>query len=126
MILGIGIDIVSISYIGKSVEKAAFSKKVFTEIENAYCASHQKAAERYAGKFAAKEAFMKAIGKGIKQEIWFSQIEVKNHPSGAPFIICHGKARKTVNQLGVDNIHLSISHSNDIAVAVVILEGRPT
>ena len=76
MLLGLGIDLISISKIAESVQSEAFKRKVFTPAEIESCESVANSAERYAGKFAAKEAFMKAIGKGIRQEVWFSQIEV--------------------------------------------------
>jgi len=84
MILGVGIDLVSISKLEKSLLSETFKRKVFTEVEIAMCEHVVNSAQRYAGKFAAKEAFMKAIGKGIRQEVWFSQIEVLNQDTGAP------------------------------------------
>jgi holo-[acyl-carrier protein] synthase len=124
MIVGIGIDLVSISKMAERIEKPGFIEKVFTEEEIKYCSAHAKSAERYAGRFAAKEAFMKAIGRGIKQEVWFSQIEIRNRASGAPQLYCHGKADEALKYLEVAKIHLSISHTQDTAVAIVILEDQ--
>lgn len=122
MILGLGIDLVYIPKIGKSINSDAFRKKVFTPAEIESCDANSNAAERYAGKFAAKEAFMKAIGQGIRQEIWFTQIEVLNDPVGAPYIQLHGKAKHFFLDLKASDIHVSVSHSEGMAIAVVILE----
>jgi len=122
MILGIGIDLVSISKLGKSLGSEAFKRKVFTDAEIAVCEGVVNSAERYAGKFAAKEAFMKAIRKGIRQEIWFSQIEVLNQDTGAPYVNLSGEARRTLESQGGKQVHLSISHTDGMAVAIVILE----
>ena len=92
MIIGIGVDLVSIEKIAESIKSEAFRRKVFTSAEIESCESIANATERYAGKFAAKEAFMKAIGKGIRQEVWFTQIEVLNHGTGAPYIQVSGEA----------------------------------
>ena len=79
-------------------------------------------AERFAGKFAAKEAFMKAIGKGIRQEVWFTQIEVLNHETGQPYIQVTGEAEASLLALNIKTVHVSISHTKHHAAAVVILE----
>ncbi|MCP4140501.1 MAG: holo-[acyl-carrier-protein] synthase [Chloroflexi bacterium] len=121
MIIGIGVDLISIEKIAESVNSEAFKRKVFTPDEIESCESVANAAERYAGKFAAKEAFMKAIGKGIRQEVWFTQIEVLNHESGAPYLRVNGEAEKTSLALGVEEMHISISHAEGMAVAMVLL-----
>ena len=122
MILGVGIDLVNIEEIAASVQNDAFRRKVFTTAEIAACEALANPAEHYAGKFAAKEALMKAIGKGIRQEVWFTQIEVIGSQTGAPNIHVNGEAARVVQELSVDRIHITISHSHGIAVAVVILE----
>ena len=123
MILGVGIDLVGIARIAASTQRESFVRKVFTPDEIAACAGLSNPAEHYAGKFAAKEAFMKAIGKGIRQRVWFTQIEVLSSESGAPSIRAKGKAARTAKEMGVTRIHTSISHSEGMAVAIVILEG---
>ena len=123
MILGVGIDLVGIEKIAESVQQEAFLRKVFTPDEIMACAGLSNPAEHYAGKFAAKEAFMKAIGKGIRQKVWFTQIEVLNSETGAPGIRASGEAARTMKEMSVTRIHASISHSAGMAVAVVILEG---
>ena len=122
MIKGIGIDIVSIESLSQKLESASFIEKVFTPQEINDCRAHKKYIERFAGKFAAKEAFMKALGKGIRQEIWFLQIEVLNNEFGAPFLKLTGNAEKYFKELNSARIHLSISHIKSTAVAVVIIE----
>ena len=122
MIRGIGIDITEIKKIAKSLESEAFQRKVFTPAELKTCLDMKNSAECLAGKFAAKEAFMKALGTGIRQEVWFTQIEVLNEESGKPVIHVSGEAEKRFRESGATKIHVSISHSGGLAVAVAILE----
>ena len=122
MILGIGIDLTEIERIAKSVEIEAFQRKVFTPSELISCKEIKNNAECLAGKFAAKEALMKALGAGIRQEVWFTQIEVLNDESGKPYINVSGEAEKRLQQSGAKHVHVSISHSGGMAVTVVILE----
>ena len=124
MIISVGVDLVVIAEIALSLEKETFRNKVFTADEIAYCENYPRPAERYAGKFAAKEAFMKAIGLGIQQGLWFKQIDVRNHPTGAPYIITTGKAAQQQSVQNVTHIHISISHTQQHAIAIVILENR--
>lgn len=122
MIRGIGIDITEIKKIAKTVESQAFQQKVFTPAELAACSGIKNRLECLAGKFAAKEAFMKALGAGIQQEVWFTQIQVLNDESGKPVIHVNGEARKRLEESQAQQIHVSISHSGGLAVAVVILD----
>jgi len=122
MILGIGIDLAEIAKIEDSVKKEAFRLKVFSPQEIHLCEQYSSSVEHFAGKFAAKEAFMKAIGRGIRQEIGFTQIEVLNTEEGAPYIRVNGEADRELKVLDVHQIHVSISHNQGMAVAVVILE----
>ena len=123
MIIGIGIDITEIKRIAKSIESEAFLNKVFSPDELKTCGEFKQKAECLAGKFAAKEAFMKAIGMGIRQEIWFTQIEVLNLESGQPWLRLNGEAQRRLEELHASGVHVSLSHSRENAVAVVILEG---
>ncbi len=122
MIVGLGIDLVEIERIAKSIKGEAFLRKVFTPAEVEACQAIKNSPECFAGRFAAKEAFMKAIGKGFRQEVWFTQIEVSNQVNGQPHIEVHGEAQSSLTSLGVKNIHVSITHTRNHAVAVVILE----
>src|SRR6266498_899078 len=108
MILGIGIDITEIKKIEKSVQSEAFQRKVFTPAELNAVDRFKNKAEHLAGKFAAKEAFMKAIGAGIRQEVWFSQIEVLNDELEKPYINVNGEARARLQESGAKQVHVSI------------------
>ncbi len=122
MIAGIGIDLIEVKKIAKSISSEADLRKVFTEAEIEECRLVTNSAERFAGKFAAKEALMKAIGKGIRQGVWFTQIEVLNEERGAPYIRVSGEVETTINELGVKNIRVSVTHTRATAAAVVIWE----
>ncbi len=121
MIIGIGIDLVEVNRFGEA--SAAFLKKAFTPEELDSCRRVANAAERLAGKFAAKEALMKAIGAGIRQEVWFTQIEVVNDETGKPFLNLSGLAGEYCQKLGVRQVHVSISHTREMAIGMVVLEG---
>ena len=122
MITGIGIDLIEVKKIAKSIPSETYLYKVFTEAEIAECRLATNSAERFAGKFAAKEALMKAIGKGIRQGVWFTQIEVLNEESGAPYIRVNNEVEAAINELGVKKIHVSVTHTKSTAAAIVILE----
>ena len=122
MILGIGIDLMEGEKIEKDIRSNIYLRKVFTETEITECKSVLNSAERFAGRFAAKEAFMKAIGKGIRQEVWFTQIEVLNRENGQPYIQVNGEAQVWLHTMEVKNIHVSITHTGQYAAAIVILE----
>ena len=122
MIRGIGIDITEVKKIAESIESQAFQQKVFTPAELAACSGIKNRLECLAGKFAAKEAFMKALGAGIRQEVWFTQIEVLSDEYGKPILHISGEAEKRLRENGARQIHISISHSGGLAVAVVILD----
>jgi holo-[acyl-carrier protein] synthase len=122
MIVGIGIDLIEVKKIAKNIHSETYLRKVFTEAEIEECRLAANSAERFAGKFAAKEAFMKAIGKGIRQGIWFTQIEVLNEESGAPYVRVNGDMETPMNELGVKNIHISVTHTKSTAAAIVVLE----
>lgn len=122
MIIGVGLDIQAISKIAASLESPAYLKKVFTPAEIALCQPTPHPADHFAGKFAIKEACMKALGAGIRQGLWFTDIEVLNHASGAPYLTLYQEALRRAADLRVTTMHLSISHSAGVAVGVVILE----
>lgn len=122
MITGIGIDLIEVEGIEKGIQADPYLHKVFTDAEIVECKSVSNSAERFAGRFAAKEAFMKAIGRGIRQEVWFTQIEVLNNENGQPYIQVSGEAEVSLVASGVKNIHVSITHTKQHAAAVVILE----
>ena len=118
MIIGLGTDIIEIERIKRAVGKKHFRDNVFTETEQKYCESRGKnSAASYAARFAAKEAFFKALGTGIFTKL--ADVEVINDKNGAPKINLHGKAEI----LAADKkISVSLSHSRDFAIAVCIIE----
>lgn len=122
MILGIGVDIVEISRMRKAVAKEAFVKRVFTETEAAYCRSRGAGmAESFAGRFAAKEAVLKAFGTGLR-EGRMVDIEIINDELGCPRLLLYGAFRDMAAAAGMQNAWLSISHAKEYAVAQCVLE----
>ncbi len=118
MISGLGTDIIEIERIKKAVGKKHFRDNVYTEIEQAYCESRgNHSAASYAARFAAKEAFFKALGTGIVTRL--TDVEIINDGSGAPKINLRGKAATLA---GGKKIFISMSHSREFATAVCILE----
>ena len=124
MIVGTGIDIAEVDRIAQSIERfgSRFLERVFTEGEIRYCDSKANRAERYAARFAAKEAAMKALGTGWNHGVRWRDCEVVRMPGGRPTIRFHGKAEEFAAKLGARNTALSISHTADQAIAQVILE----
>jgi len=123
MIIGIGTDIVDIVRMSKSIENEVFIKKVFSKNEISYCETKLNKAENYAARFAAKEAFSKALGIGFRGEIALSEIEVTNDNAGKPSIITSGKTLEFISTSAIKVIHVSLSHTQNMAMATVILEG---
>lgn len=128
MILGLGIDIIEVPRIAAAIARhgSRFLDKVFLPRElRWYDRKREAAIEELAGRFAAKEAVMKALGTGWRKGVQFRQIELYNEPSGKPGIRLHGRTLEVAEQLGAESIHVSISHERSHAVAVVVLEGKP-
>ena len=124
MILGVGIDIVSVKRIKNSIERYGerFIRRVFTEIEQEYCSGKAYPFDSYAGRFAVKEAAFKALGRGWDECGGFTSVEVTNRESGPPQIVFHGKAKEFANSINIKKIIVSITHDANISAAVVILE----
>jgi holo-[acyl-carrier protein] synthase len=124
VIVGLGLDIAEIDRIEAAIARHGhpFLDRLFTPAEISYCESHRNKAERYAARFAAKEATMKALGTGWSRGVRWRDIEVAREPSGKPTIRLEGAARQIADRLGVKNISLSITHSGNLAVAQVIFE----
>jgi len=125
MIVGTGIDMAEVPRIARSIAcfGERFLKRVFTEAEIRYCDSKANRAERYAARFAAKEAAMKALGTGWNHGVRWRDIEVRRQPGGRPTLAFHGKAAEFAARLGTKNIALSLTHTESQAFAQVILEG---
>jgi holo-[acyl-carrier protein] synthase len=129
MIVGTGIDIAEVSRIAASIQRFGrrFLERVFTPEEIRYCDSKANKAERYAGRFAAKEAALKAIGTGWNRGVRWQDIEVTRVPAGRPTLAFHGRAAEFFGALGAVRAHLSITHIQGLALAQVILESdQPT
>jgi holo-[acyl-carrier protein] synthase len=124
VIVGIGIDLAEVSRIREAIERHGqrFIQRIYTEKEIAYVERKANKYERYAARFAAKEAGMKAIGTGWKRGVRWRDFEVTNLSSGRPTLQLHGEAAKFAEQLGVRNIALSITHTAAEGMAIVILE----
>ncbi len=125
MILGIGIDIVHVPRIEVAVERFGdrFIDRVFCQKEAQQCLCKRDPYPSLAGRFAAKEAFVKALGTGFRLGVALTQICVDRKDSGAPYLNLLGKARELAEIRGVTGVHLSISHEDRYAVAMVVLEG---
>jgi len=124
MIVGTGIDIAEVPRIAQSIERFGqrFLQRIFTEGEMRYCDSKANRVERYAARFAAKEAAMKALGTGWNHGVRWRDCEVTRMAGGRPTMTFHGKAGEFAAKLGVKNIALSLTHTVDQAMAMVILE----
>lgn len=124
MIVGLGLDIAEIDRIEAAITRHGppILERLYTSREVSYCESHKNKFERYAARFAAKEAAMKALGTGWKRGVRWRDIEVANAPSGKPSLLLTGVARQFADQLGVTNISLTITHSGNLALAQVIFE----
>jgi holo-[acyl-carrier protein] synthase len=124
VIVGLGLDIAEIDRMAAAITRhgAPILERLFTAAEVSYCESHRNKFERYAARFAAKEAAMKALGTGWSHGVRWRDIEVAREPSGKPTLRLEGVAREVAARLGVKNISLSITHSGNLALAEVIFE----
>jgi len=124
MIVGSGIDIAEVPRIGRSIARFGdrFLQRIFTAGEIRYCERKANRVERYAARFAAKEAAMKALGTGWNHGVRWRDCEVVRLPGGRPTMKFHGRAAEFAGKLGVRNTALSLSHTAEQAIAQVILE----
>jgi holo-[acyl-carrier protein] synthase len=124
VIVGIGIDIEEVARIRDAIERhgTRFVNRIFTPAEIAYVERKANRYERYAARFAAKEAGMKAIGTGWRRGVRWLDFEVANLPSGRPTLKMHGAAAQFAEGLGVRNVALSLTHTAHQGMAIVILE----
>lgn len=124
-ILGLGTDIVEISrFDGEDKRLAKLAQRVLTPWEHKQFSLHTQPVRYLAKRFAAKEAAAKALGTGIGRGVSFQQIEVKNHESGAPYLVVNGEFSAICQTRGIVSLHLSLSDEVHYAVATVILEGE--
>ncbi|MEE8162145.1 MAG: holo-ACP synthase [Acidobacteriota bacterium] len=125
MMVGIGIDIVEIHRIREALEgNQTLEKKVFTDEEIGYCRQRKNKNQHFGGRFAAKEAALKALGTGWSQGIHWKDVEIIDGAQGRPTLVFHGTAKEVFEKSGAQRTHLSITHSSEHAVAVVVLEAK--
>jgi holo-[acyl-carrier protein] synthase len=126
-IVGIGTDIVECLRIGRMIERYGelFLTRVYTEREIRYCQERKHATENFAGRWAAKEAVLKCLGTGWSKGICWTDIEVRNHPSGLPQLVLRAGAREIAEQQKISDILISISHCRAYATASAIAIRRP-
>jgi holo-[acyl-carrier protein] synthase len=126
MIVGIGVDLCEVDRLEAAIARHGerFLARIYTKQERAYCDSKLNRMERLAGRFAAKEAAMKAIGTGWRRGVGWRDFEVTRADSGQPIIRFHGAARKIAEELGVTRALVSITHIKSMAMAQVVLEAE--
>jgi len=124
MISGIGVDIVTIDRFQRFVDEGnnALLQRIFTEQERLFCSSIKNSAASYSARFAAKEAFLKALGTGLRDGISWHDIEVTHDRLGKPELILSGKAIELFLAQGLSTAFLSLTHDGGTAVAMVVLE----
>ena len=124
MIVGTGVDITEVRRVAEALERFGerFLRRVFTPLEIEYCSPKRNKVERLAARFAAKEAALKALGTGLRHGITWQQVEVSRQPGGRPTIAFSGVAAQYAARLGAKHISLSMSHTAEHAIAMVILE----
>lgn len=124
MIVGLGVDLAEIDRVEAAIARhgQAFLQRVFTPAEIRYCESHRNRVERYAARFAAKEAAMKALGTGWRRGVRWVDIEVANLPGGRPTLVLRGRTKELADEKGVRNIALSLTHTATLALAMVLFE----
>ncbi len=125
-VLGIGTDIVECLRIAQMIERHGelFINRVYTDHEIGYCSSRKAATQHYAGRWAAKEAVLKAMGTGWRRGIRWRDIEVRNDGSGKPTLAISGGARDVIEELGVQEVLISISHCRSHATAYALAVGK--
>lgn len=122
MIIGIGIDVVEPSRIQEKIKRKSFKERVFSPGEIEYCERQPKKTQHYAARFAAKEAFLKATGLGLAAGYDLHEIEITHSQNGEPKLIMKGDFLKLKKKLKWNKAHVSVSHIESVACAIVILE----
>jgi holo-[acyl-carrier protein] synthase len=124
MMYGVGTDLVEVARIEGILKKwcERFTLKVFSDGEIRYCSAKSCPARHLAARFAAKEAFLKGLGLGMGRGVGFRDVEVINSPEGKPELVLHERAKNMIESAGIRENHLSISHTERYAMAVVALE----
>ena len=127
MILGIGVDQVEIARIRQLMEERPeqAARRLFTTRERATCEARRNSDECFAARFAAKEAFVKALGSGLREGMRWTDIEIRTETNGRPHIVLSGAADSAFRERGGSGIHLSFTHESGQAVAFVVLTRGP-
>ncbi len=127
MIVGVGIDLIETARIERSAQRFGdrFLQRIFLPSEIEYCQGMKFPARHLAARFAAKEAVSKAFGTGIGERLGWKDIEVRRNPDGMPFLVLHGQGEILARARGVNRTHLSLTHHEDAAAAVAVLESDP-
>ena len=125
-IIGIGTDITECLRIARMIERHGelFIDRVYTPEEIKYCQSRKQSTQHYAGRWAAKEAILKALGTGWRKGISWRDMEVRNEPGGKPVVAVRGGVKEVVEQLGIADIFVTISHCRSHATATAIAVGK--
>ena len=125
MILGIGIDIIEVSRVASSLEKFGdrFLQRILRPDEIKYCFTHKFSAPHVAARFAAKEAISKAFGTGIGSQLGWQDMEIGREESGRPFVMLHDAGTRLLAERGGHIVHVSLSHTQNYASALAVLEG---
>lgn len=124
MIVGTGVDIVEVPRVAAAIARFGkrFLERIFTDAEIRYCQSRRNSTERFAARFAAKEAALKALGTGWGRGVAWREVEVRREPGGRPTVHFSGRAAEFAARLGMKQASLSLSHTAEQAIAQVILE----
>ncbi|HUM01405.1 MAG TPA: holo-ACP synthase [Thermoanaerobaculia bacterium] len=124
MILGIGTDLLDVARMARDVSEKGpgFLEELFTPAEIAYCEGKRYPARHFAARFAAKEALFKALSGGTPTGLW-REVEVERTEGTAPRLVLHGQVLESADRLGVKKILVSLSHTDGLATASVVLEG---
>src|SRR5688500_6627743 len=125
-IIGIGADIIECLRIAQMIDRHGelFIRRVYTEHEIGYCSSKKAATQHYAGRWAAKEAVLKALGTGWRRGVAWRDIEIRNDERGAPTAHLRAGTRDVMQRAGIQKMHVTISHCRSFAVAYVVAEGE--
>ena len=125
MVVGLGTDLAEISRVARSIERFGerFLERIYTSGEIEYCMRKKGFAESFAARFAAKEAGAKALGTGISRGVSWQEFEVSRAANGKPSLVLHGRAAELAAARGITRISLSLTHSRETAMAVVVMEG---
>lgn len=125
-IIGIGTDITECLRIARMIERHGelFIDRIYTPEEIKYCQSRKQATQHFAGRWAAKEAILKALGTGWQRGISWRNMEIRNEPGGKPIVAVRGGVKDVVEELGIAEIQISISHCRSHATALAVAVGK--